>query len=172
MKRLLIDCDGVLSDWLTPALAVVEEMCNAHYVPADFDSWDIFARFAADGHDARALKDAIYGRVDLRDLPVYPGAQEAVAALRERAEVYVVSSAWDVPGRIDWLRRHFDMPHTSLVYAVHKHIVKGDVFVDDHAGNVTTWSAAWPEGRAILYGQPYNASAAGWPEVLAALEVP
>ena len=40
--RVLLDVDGVLADFLTPALAFVEKLTGKPYQEADMTTWDIF----------------------------------------------------------------------------------------------------------------------------------
>lgn len=170
--RVLLDCDGVLSDWLTPALAVVERCTGTRYVPEDFDQWNIFARFTTDGHDVDTLDQAIHEGVDLLDLAVLPGAAEAVAQLRSCAHVYIVTAASDVVRRAAWLERHFAVPSDRLVYAKRKYVVSGDVYVDDCEENVVQWHDEHGHGgrRGFLLAQPWNRTAlrprVGWDAVI------
>lgn len=153
--RSLLDCDGVIGDWLTPALAIVERETGVRYDYHSFDSWHISETFKRDGLDAAHLFN-LFEEIDLSDLQPLPGAVEAVAALHALGDVYVVSAAEDFRGRADWLKSHFGMSHKKLVLAHEKHIVQGDLFIDDQPAHVDDWATHHPFGMACLFAQPYN----------------
>lgn len=157
--RWLLDVDGVSADWLTPALEVVAQETGRQYAYDSFDSWHIEATFERDGLDASRLFSLIYAHVDIRTLPLLPGARKAVEALAAMGDVYFVSAVENVRARGEWLEEHFGhlgLGRRNLVATPAKYVVSGHILVDDHEAHIAAWGKAHPEGAALLFAQPYN----------------
>jgi 5'(3')-deoxyribonucleotidase len=96
-----------------------------------------------------------------RDMPVYPGAREFVAALRGFGEIVAVTTPfvgvdhWEADRR-GWLNTHFGIGHDNVVFCKRKELVCGDVLVEDKPDNALAWGAAWPKGWPILLRRPWN----------------
>ncbi|UOF77286.1 5'(3')-deoxyribonucleotidase [Caudoviricetes sp.] len=102
-----------------------------------------------------------------RHMPVYPGAVEFVATLREFAEVVAVTSPfvgvrnWEADRR-EWLYEHFYISPKDVIFAHRKELVRGDVLVDDKPSNVEAF-AREPGQTGLLFTQPWNARhLGGW----------
>lgn len=94
-------------------------------------------------------------------LPVIPGTRDAVARMRMSGnEVFFVTSpiltmrSW-VYTRTQWLKKHFDATERDMVFTKSKHVVRGDVLVDDKPENVLEW-AKTDQGVAYLLLKSYN----------------
>lgn len=80
-------------------------------------------------------------------------------------EVFFVTSpiltmrSW-VHTRTQWLKRHFDALEQDMVFTKSKHVVCGDVLVDDKPENVLEW-AKTGHGVAYLLLKPYNSPILG-----------
>jgi len=158
MKTILLDADGVLVDWLTPAL---EGFAHRPGIRLDRDrltEWGLVDAIRAADPDLDAEDEVrtMIDTVDLRDLVPLPGAADAVRTLRARAEVYVVTAALDVRARAENLDAHFGLTVDRIVSASAKHLVRGDAFLDDRPDHVRRWASAWPHGRAYVFDAPYN----------------
>lgn len=179
---LLLDCDGVVADFVGHFLDTVRDLFGRHHAPETVMEWDIAAAIGLDERErARA-----YGEV-LRDgwcsrIRPYPAAVDAVRALREAGvDVHVVTSPW--PGhrtwhgeREEWLRHHFGLGPRDVTHTHRKAVVRGDALLDDKPEHVAAWGAAHPGGLALLWDQPYNVGADGpwrrvrtWGEVAVAV---
>jgi 5'(3')-deoxyribonucleotidase len=134
-------------------------------------TWEIFESIGDD-----ALRKRVYTAMNqpgfaLERIRPYPGAEEAVDALRERAELYIVTSpffsaAW-MHDRLQWLDRELGIPNANVIFARHKHVVRGDVFVDDSPDHVRAWNGHWRAcaGKGVLFDQHYNRADADLPRV-------
>jgi 5'(3')-deoxyribonucleotidase len=96
-----------------------------------------------------------------RHLDVYPGAIDGVRRLQQIAEVYIVTSPWNsnptwCHDREAWLERHFGIPHARVIHTSAKHLIAGDVLVDDKTSTCDQWRAAWPSGVAVLWSTLHN----------------
>jgi 5'(3')-deoxyribonucleotidase len=182
---VLLDSDGPLSNFTQAWLDALYIETGARHTPEEVDRWDIhktafFAEIAkkvygaviAEAGDVKAAIQALKSRCIQHvvkpgfcdAIQVQPGAIEAVDRLRKIADVYVVTSPWDSSPtwefeRKNWLKRHFDIHHHNVLQGAAKHLVFGNVFVDDKIDHVLEWSKRWPEGRAILFDMHHNRAA-------------
>lgn len=176
MKRLKIalDCDGVLSDFTSGALRVVEEVTGKRFVPADISEWDFCKALGLTFREAALVKKTIGSRQGFAtSLLPYPQARQGVRRLRELGEVFCVTSPWDTnpwwrEEREAWLALHFgiDVVH----HAADKSGYEADVFVDDKADHVSSWLQAWPGRVGVLWrtysNMPRDAYSTGsWEEL-------
>ncbi len=162
MTRVLIDCDGVLSAFTEGWLKLINAARRTSFTPADVTSWDICASIGIPEDERGAAKRLLAEcpRFAAR-LDVLPGAVDGVRRLQELAEVYVVTSPWNshptwTHDREDWLRQHFNLPHSRVIHTSAKHVCVGDVFVDGKTSMCVTWAEAHPSGVAVQFQTPHN----------------
>ncbi len=178
---VLLDCDGVLADFVSATLDLVHTLGGRRHASDEVRTWEIF-----DSIGTPELRERVYDRMNregfCRDvIRPYPGAVEAIADLREHADVYVVTApfrtaTW-MSERLAWLGHHFALPADHVVFTERKQLVRGDVFVDDKPDHVRRWDAGRRActGRAFLWDQAYNREAdlprlRSWAELRAAIE--
>jgi len=159
MRRVLLDVDGVSADFVGATLDSLLRLGGPVMTAEDIVTWDIF------GSVPRSYEDALTAEWHkpgwCAGIPLYEGARDAVLELREVAEVVFVTTAMnDAPHwlweREQWLRRNLNAGGRDLVFTAAKHLIVGDVFVDDKASNVAEWHRHHPHGTAVLWDQPYN----------------
>lgn len=160
MKRILLDVDGVVADFIGKTFQdLVAEGGPAH-TAEDLQEWDLHVLV----HEKwDATMESFWHREGWVDtMHPYQGAREGVHALRDAGhEVYWVTTAmhaapfwmWE---RRQWLLREMDATDHDILFASHKHIVLGDIFVDDKPANVSRWAQAHPKGHGVLWAQPWN----------------
>lgn len=160
--RVLLDCDGVLADFIGSALITVNNLFGTSYVHDDVTQFDIAASLGLSKEAGARMKRVIGSAPRFAaDLAVFPGAVAGVKALREIADVFVVTSSWDSNetwefDRKAWLRRNFDIHHHEIVFTAAKHICVGDFLVDDKTSTVEKWQAHHPCGMAVQWQTPHN----------------
>jgi 5'(3')-deoxyribonucleotidase len=161
-SRVLLDCDGVLSDFVGGFLSVVNRICSSAFTPEHITEFDICKSLGVTPEQAaeafRAVSETRGFALGLQPLP---GAIEGVRQLREIADVYIVTSPWNsnptwTHEREAWLKEHFDIPHSHVIHTSAKHLVVGDVLVDDKTSTLVAWEAAHPRGVAIQWLTPHN----------------
>lgn len=168
---VLLDCDGVMADFVTAALDVVHDLTGERYPTEAVTTWEIFESIGD-----RALAERCYGAMNapgfcLERIRPYPGAAEAVGALREVADVFVVTAPFRtahwIHERTTWLERHLGFAASQVIFARHKHVVRGDVFVDDKPDHVRAWDRGRRgcDGRGFLWDQIYNRDATDLPRL-------
>jgi 5'(3')-deoxyribonucleotidase len=99
------------------------------------------------------------------DLPLMPGAQDALRDLSSRFEIFIATQAMTVPNSLGpkyrWLQRHFPfIPPTHYVFCGNKSILRADFLIDDLPRNLLRF-----EGIGLLYTAPHNLSATGFTRV-------
>lgn len=169
MKRVLLDCDGPLSDFDESAVRVLREHVPVGWEPPlgvwamqDSLSPELKQWFES---QCRAPGFAL-------NMVVVNGAKEAVKRLQKTTDVYVVTSPFRKslhwPGeRLLWLQQNLGFRADQVVLTPAKYVVKGDVLVDDHFENLMKWKAEWPDGLAVLWKTRGNHPSWDDPRVLA-----
>lgn len=167
MKRpiVLLDVDGVICDFNRFYIRCAK---RARVLPTDFDdSWQPKAWSVGDslnlteeGRMAVHRVLSTHGAVHLGIEP-YEGALDGVRKLMLIANVFFPTtsfeenSTWETDRRA-WFRDHLgDEAAKRLIFTEHKHVVFGDVFVDDKTSNLQEWKKRWP-GLGVLWPHPHN----------------
>jgi 5'(3')-deoxyribonucleotidase len=89
-----------------------------------------------------------------------PGAASALKFMNEIGEVFVVTASfdaynWDLDRRM-WLNTKFGIDKEHIIQTSAKHVVDGDLFIDDRPENIVSWIEAHPKGYALLWDLPHN----------------
>ena len=159
--RVLLDCDGVLADFIGGVLRVGHQISGVRRSKSSITEWDFIRNVVRTDREYVELHHRIIGSGFCASLRPISGAVDAVRLLQQFADVYVVtaphldSSTW-VNERLQWLALHFGVPPSNVILASTKSLIDGDVFVDDHEGHVTAWQAERPAKKAILFAAPFN----------------
>lgn len=165
----LVDVDGVIADFLGTLVDAIQARINLDgreaelglvKRPHEWTSWGMEENLTP---EQCKLGEEILTRTPF---PSYvrpmPGAVDAVRQLRGEGVVYAVTAPWHSHPqweklRRDWLYKHFGVLGRHVVSASTKHIIDGDVLVDDKPDHVD----AWKEHRRktpVLFGHNYNAN--------------
>lgn len=161
-KRVLVDIDGVVANFHGSTLSFVSNTLGVEHDLQTFRGWDIIQSV---GIQHRTAIEAEWTRKGwCLELPPYEGAIEGVELLRSVADVYFVTAQMpDAPywmyERIQWLKEHLKADERHIVITMAKHLVVGDVLVDDKPENINGWVQAHPGKKGVLWEQPYNAYA-------------
>ena len=144
---VLVDCDGVLADFTQAALNHVLDITGNHYKPESITTWEVFDSLPEPKDVQKQVYDRMKAEGGCWAIPVMHGARDGLAAIAEIADVAVVTSpfrgspTW-VHERADWLDRNFPFVE-MVIHTRHKHLVHGNVFVDDKDENVAAWLMYW-----------------------------
>lgn len=159
--RVGIDVDGVLADLLTPSLRIASEMLGREVSMSDMTGWDLDSLFSSK-EAVEDLWDRVGAAGVCRNLTPYDGAVDGMRALREVADVYIVTAylhngpTW-THERDAWVQEHFAIPRSKIVHTKAKYIFAGDALVDDKPRNIEEW-AREHTGMPVLWVQPYNST--------------
>jgi len=182
---ILLDCDGPMALFAEAYLDAYRKETGERRTVDEIDRWEIsecpwFIERARAMGFTHAMRLFVERRVTERDfcslITPRTEAIEAVAELRQIADVYVVTSPWTssptwVYERTRWIERHFGIPPKNVIHTAAKHLVHGDLLLDDKPSHVESWGERWPDGFALLYGMPHNRDAEGltrvdWDDVI------
>lgn len=161
--RILLDCDGVLADFIGGVLWVVWRRTGIQLEPTDFPHGEIFKQLGNRDPKLRQLaSDAILEKDFCESLDVLPKAQEGVRKLQEAGlEIFIVTSPvvrsrhW-VYERYEWLARHFGIRTENVLFTQSKHIVQGDIFIDDRHDHVEDWTQHQKTGTGFIWETLHN----------------
>ena len=106
-----------------------------------------------------------------RDLKPILGSKEILAKLSTKHEVYIASAAMQFPNSLEekseWLDEHFPfIPWQNRILCGHKHILKGDVLIDDRSYNLENF-----KGRGLQFTSPHNVNTQGFERVNSWFEI-
>lgn len=151
-KTIGIDMDGVLADIEVQFMRYYEEEFGV-MVPRE----ERLGVLESEGFpDKTAIKRYIYQPGFFRTIPVMEGAVEAVKALMEDYEIYIVSAATEFPlslaEKLEWLNEHFPfISWTHTIFCGDKSIIATDYLIDDHCKNLD-----FCKGKAIMFNASHN----------------
>lgn len=160
MQRVCVDMDEVMADTLAEHLRRYNEAFDEALTIKDLAGKGIWEMAPVDRQQQlRAFLDA---EDFFEDLPLIPGAQEALNDLSAKFEIFVASQAMVVPNSLGpkyrWLQRHFPfIPPTHYVFCGNKSILRADYLIDDLPRNLLSF-----EGMGMLFTAPHNLGATGF----------
>ncbi len=173
--RIAVDMDEVIADAFTPHLSIYNwrtgQNVTAEMIAKEGVESAIPAQF-------RPLFDAIPHQPGFFDnLAMIPGSERALQELSSRFDVFITSSAMEVPSsfaaKFQWLRTRFPfIPPSQIVFCGTKEILDADYLIDDSSRHFEKFG-----GTGILFTAPHNARehaglrVHGWDEVLELLPV-
>lgn len=149
-KQILLDCDGVLADFVTASL----ELHGKTFEDANVDKWDYF-------HDWGVTDREFFepmGYDFWANIEPFPWAQDLLNVLSKH-EVTICTAPILNPecfaAKAEWINKHFDIPFQNIMIGKKKWLMAGNgILVDDSEKNIEKFRAAG--GRAYLFPQPYN----------------
>lgn len=162
MKRVLLDVDGVLSDFVGSWIKLLNAHFDRSWTHADVTHFDVCESLdipVDQRGDAKRLISEFPNFAATHD--VLPGAIEGVFWLQHVADVYIVTSPWNshptwTSDREKWLKKYFGIHHDRVVHTSAKHVVSGDILVDDKTSTLDAWQSAHPLGVAVQWRTPHN----------------
>lgn len=166
---IFVDMDEVIADTYQAHIDIrqkqfgetmTKELCNGK------EFWQCVAT-----EYQQSVKDHAWQLGFFRDLKVIADSQDVLTRLSEKHNVYIASAAMQFPNSLkeksDWLDEFFPfIPWQNRILCGHKHILKGDVLIDDRSYNLKTF-----EGRTILFTSPHNTNTEGFERANTWLEI-
>lgn len=163
MKTVLLDCDGVIADFVTSYLALLNRFGGTNYTNDDVSDWDIVECLRTPKH----VEDAANSLISYdfcRGLSALSGAADGVKELMKVSDLYIITSPWGgckgwTNAREEWLYQYCGIKSGRILHGSAKHLLDGDIFVDDKASTVHKWAATHPGRTAVIWDQPWNRNA-------------
>lgn len=160
MKRVLLDCDGVIADFVSSYLALLNKHGGTSYTHEDITDWDIVGCLKV----PPSVYEPANAEIDYhfcRDLSPIAGAVEGTRALAKVCDLYIVTSPWVgcrgwTEARYEWLLEHCGIKSKQVLHGSAKHVCKGDFLVDDKESTIVQWAAEYPTATGIVWAQPWN----------------
>lgn len=161
------DVDGVLADFVG-GLCIELGARGFRRAPDDVRHWELAKSFSDE--ELRAAHEIMASPGFCHALEWYEGARDFLRALRGEGEVHAVtapfrsSSSW-MHERYGWLSSEVQGDRVHFVSGKYKHLLRGDVLVEDHPGTARAWCEVNESGVAILIDRPWNRPGADefWP---------
>jgi hypothetical protein len=159
MRTILVDCDGVLADFIGRVCKVLQgaNPKQAHiYNPELFEVYDIKRTLLST--ELSWVSSACKQPGFAASLDWYEGAKEWLASIRHLGTVVCLTSPFSgapswVQERAEWLRGHVDQVHFCRKEA--KRFVPGDLLIEDCAQTAYEWSETQRKPSIILE-RPWN----------------
>lgn len=157
---ILLDVDGVIADFCTSALKVIANLGHGEFLTDDvvhYTMEHLIPEHAREEFLAELRRDGF-----CHALAPYDGAGDFVRDLWRYGDIVVVTAP--MPGASSWMRERqaWLQRHFGLTYVLHthdKHLVHGDVLIEDRFDTAARWAEAHPYGTALLIDRPYNRAA-------------
>lgn len=153
----LLDCDGVLADFATAALAAH----GRSETYQDVTAWDIEEMIGVTPEEFWAkLRGYDFWRFDIQP---HEWAHDFLKKLKGDIVISTSPSldSYCVAGKLDWLKHHFGITTKDVMVGPKKHLMaqSGHLLIDDRPKNVEKFINADISAEAILFPQPWNANA-------------
>lgn len=153
-KTILLDCDGILCDFVSGALKAHEREHEGH---DSVTTWDFFEKW---GLTAKEFYDKVRGRDFWLNLKPYEDGLAFYGELSKKTTP-VISTApiMDpecVQAKIEWLYTHYGVIMTNIMVGSQKHLMANPntLLIDDNPSNVQKFLAYG--GKAVLIKKPWN----------------
>ncbi|MDE3743037.1 5' nucleotidase, NT5C type [Maribacter polysaccharolyticus] len=170
---IFVDMDEVIADTFGAHIAIYNEEFNANLTLEDCKGTEVW-KMVPEAHQESIRKHATR-RGFFKNLDPIEGSIEVIEKLSEKHELYIASAAMQFPNSLEeksaWLDKYFPfIPWQKRILCGHKHILKGDLLIDDRSFNLEMFN-----GRSILFSSPHNAFTKGferadtWDEIAAKL---
>ena len=158
MNRILLDMDGVLSDFISGACSV-HSKSDPYEGGCNLGDYDIAALLEMTPGDFWLPM----GKDFWASLPPFPEAFELVAFLESlfgQENICILSSPnlnpESMQGKLEWIERHFPKYRRQYLFGPRKQFCAGlgHILIDDHDVNVQVFNDAG--GVGVLYPRPWN----------------
>ncbi|MEO1485016.1 MAG: 5'(3')-deoxyribonucleotidase [Bacteroidota bacterium] len=151
---IFVDMDEVIANTYQAHIDLYNQEHNGNLSASDCFGKEVWQCVPLEHQDG--VKKHAYRLGFFKDLEVIPGSQKVLEELSAKHQVYIASAAMQFPNSLkeksDWLDEHFPfILWQNRILCGHKHILKGDVLIDDRPYNLKNF-----DGRPILFSSPHN----------------
>lgn len=162
LKRIAIDMDEVIADFLLKHLNLFNENFNEDLSIADLQGTRLW-NFRP--HNAKEILASMDDPTFFRDLRVIEDSQEVIRELHNHYEIFIATAAMKHPAsftaKYEWLKEHFPfLSDAQFVFCGDKSIIRADYLIDDSPKNLKRFI-----GQGILFTAPHNIHETGYVRV-------
>lgn len=160
--RILLDCDGVLADFVGGFLKTLRDIDGVPRTHEDVTQYAIEEALGLTPETTASVHAQISQRGWCLGLQPIIGALEGVKALREAGhDLVVVTAPWPKHETWHWERlrwlEELGFEEKSVVFTKRKELVTGDLLLEDNPKILNRWMQSHANQRTgILFDQPYN----------------
>ena len=160
-KSIAIDMDNVIADVAKHYLALYEKETGIRIPESSLHGVPELEVLP----DKTAITRYLHTPGFFRTVPLMPGAQEALKALQEHFEVYIVSAAMEFPLSLsekkEWLTEHFPfISWRNIVFCGDKSIIGTDFLIDDLLKNLDYF-----KGKSFIFTAGHNIHVTKYPRI-------
>lgn len=158
--RIFVDMDEVIADTYGAHIEIYNSEFNGQLTTAKCQGKEVW-HMVPEAHQDSVRKHA-FSRGFFRDLKPISNSIKIMEELALKHEVFIASAAMQFSNSLeeksDWLDEHFPfIPWQNRILCGHKHILQGDVLIDDRSYNLQSF-----DGRGILFTSPHNVNTTGY----------
>ncbi len=162
MKRIAIDMDEVIADFIPKQLALFNRDYNDNITLEDLRGKKLRELRP---HLEKEIMNYFEDPSFFRDLQVMEDSQQVIRELSERYEIFITTAAMEVPAsftaKYEWLKEHFGfLNDMNFVFCGDKSIIHADYLIDDNARHFKRFC-----GQGILFTAPHNIHETGYVRV-------
>ena len=173
-QQILLDMDGVLSDFFSGALSVLNGDYNRKVTPKEyatkFGKWEIYDYYGISVEEFwNSINDTYGFWLNLQPLP---WAEKLYKDLSDIGDVTIVTSPTEDPycakEKLQWLNAQLRVEAKNVFIGSRKYLMAGNgILIDDYKKNVDDFKACG--GEAILVPSNWNTVELGYEQVLNAI---
>jgi len=161
IKTLLVDMDCILVDMLPPWLKSYSEETGTVVKVEDVDDYDL-RRFCT---NVKALDNILHKPGFFYDMEPMPEAVKYLTKLMEDGYDVVIltqpprRAEFAVRDKRRWMKKYFPkFELANMIFAHRKHLVRGDLLIDDKPEHLDKWKSLNPDGISATIEWKYNRS--------------
>ncbi|MRI01919.1 5'(3')-deoxyribonucleotidase [Kriegella sp. EG-1] len=167
--KIFVDMDEVIADTYGAHIDIYNQEFNGNLTTETCMGNEVW-KMVPTAHQDSVRKHATR-RGFFRNLRPIENSIEVLSKLNDVHELYIASAAMQFPNSLeeksDWLNEHFPfIPWQHIILCGHKHILRGDVLIDDRSYNLEHFN-----GRGLQFTSPHNIRTTGFERVNNWLEV-
>jgi len=160
---LFVDMDEVIADTYNAHIEIYNREFNGELTAKDCQGSEVWQNVIEDHQ--QSIRNHARTRGFFRAIRPIADSQKVLRQLAEKYEVYIASAATQFPNSLEekseWLDEHFPfIPWQKRILCGHKHILKGDILIDDRSYNLESF-----DGRSLLFTSPHNVNNNGFERV-------
>lgn len=158
--RILCDMDGVIVNLLPRWLDCINRDQGLNARPENINKWELGACPPLDKLKLHDIIKWLSTPGFLLNAPIFPFASEVLESISKRHELYICTartSRESVPATLEWAKREIPwFDKSKFIFSTDKHIIKGDVLIEDKGETVENYTKHWPKADTVLVDYPYN----------------